>query len=190
MQDPLAVALVMSRLSLMDVVRASQVCKVWREALLKPAEVKTHFDLSPFLQLRDPNTALRLLEARGKSALSVNLGYVRLAFPLTQFIPFLSANLRSLDVSAITSKKWITDEAVDALTKRCGACLTRLNFFGCWLLTDTSLKYIGSRAPLLFSLNIGSCSAITDEGLKQLATCSMLQDLSIWRLEVWFCMFR
>ncbi len=36
----------------------------------------------------------------------------------------------------------------------------------------------------LVSLNIGSCSSITDEGLKQLSSCTHLQDLNIWRLEV------
>jgi hypothetical protein len=33
---------------------------------------------------------------------------------------------------------------MDALTARCQN-LSRLHLFGCWLLTDLTLKYIGSR---------------------------------------------
>jgi hypothetical protein len=36
----------------------------------------------------------------------------------------------------------------------------------------------------LVSLNVGSCVAISDEGLKQVSSCLQLQDLNLWRLEV------
>lgn len=146
MDDIEAISLVMSHLSLVDAVRASQVCKLWREASLKPLTLpgKSSLDLSPFLPLRDPNVALRLLTVRGANAVAVNLGFIRLSFSFSSFVPHLSTLLRTLDLSSITSKKWITDESMDALTTRCQN-LSRLNLFGCWLLTDTTLKYIGSR---------------------------------------------
>ncbi len=131
----------------MDSLRAGQVCRSWREASLKPVvstSSKVAFDLSPFLPLRDPDVALRLLQIRGLHAVGVNLGYIRLSSSLASFVPFFSPALRALDVSSITSKKWVTDETIDVLTTRCQS-LTRLNVFGCWLLTDASLKWIGSR---------------------------------------------
>jgi len=127
---------------------------------------------------------MRLFQTRGTAAISANLGYVRLTqqVPMSAFVPFFSPALRSLDVSAVTSKKWVDDEAIDLLTKRCGS-LARLNLFGCWLLTDGSLRSIGLRlATTLQYLNLGSCTAVTDEGLKQLV-CPGLLELNLWRLE-------
>ena len=180
----LALSLVFARLSLVDLVHVAQTCKAWRDASLKDMVALKHVDLSPFLSLRDASIALRLCQARGTMATSVNLGYVRLSqqVPLSAFVPLFSAGLRSLDVSAVTSKKWVDDEAVDLLTRRCGS-LARLNLFGCWLVTDAALRSIGLRlATTLQFLNLGSCTAVTDEGLKQLV-CPVLQELNLWRLE-------
>jgi hypothetical protein len=142
-----AVALVMAHLSLADSVRAGQVCKLWREVSLRPIPAlkvvcasNKSFDLSPFLGLRDSQVALRLLKARGGFASHVNLGYIRVS-SMSEFVPLLSTTLRSFDVSSITSKKAVTDETLESLTARC-PMLTRINLFGCWLITDASLKFI------------------------------------------------
>ncbi len=179
-----AIAIVFGRLSLVDLLHAAQTCKSWREASVKECASVKVLDLSPFLPLRDAAVALRLCQAHGTGAVSVNLGYIRLSetVQLKTFVPFFSPLLRSLDVSAVTSKKWVDDEAIELVTKRCGS-LARLNVFGCWLLTDEALRSVGSRlGNTLQYLNLGSCTAVTDEGLKQL-TSPLLQEVNLWRLE-------
>ena len=66
----LALALVFTRLSLVDLVRVAQTCKAWRDASLKDMVALKHLDLSPFLPLRDAGVALRLCQTRGTQAVS------------------------------------------------------------------------------------------------------------------------
>lgn len=179
----LSVSLVMTRLPFVDLLRASQVCRAWQQASRADIVQLRSLDLSPFLPLRDARVALALLKRWGEKAVAVNLGYVRLTVetPLVAFVPLLSPLLRVFDVSALASKKQVTDEAIEALVRRCPA-LTRINVFGCWLLTDRALFAIGASLNALQVLNVGSCSLITDAGVKAVAVPSLLE-LNLWRVE-------
>ena len=164
-----------------------QVSRAWREAgLVSPGMKLKEVDFSPYLPLRDAAVALKLVRTRGTEAKAVNLGYIRLTeeVPLLKFVPFFSAErLRTLDVSAVTSKKWVDDRAIQALALRCPR-LTRLNVFGCWKVTDEGLKVLSKNCPALQVLNLGSCSLITDDGIRAIANhCAQLLDLDLWRLE-------
>lgn len=93
------------------------------------------------------------------------------------------ANLKHLDVSSLAAKKSVNDAAMDALTLRCRA-LTRINLFGCWMITDLALKYLSERCAALQALNVGSCTHITDAGIRFIAEgCTHLLDLNLWRLD-------
>lgn len=115
----------------------------------------------------------------------VNMGYIRWSeeTPLFKFISLFSVHLRHFDVSSTTSKKYVVDEAIEALAKRCNS-LIRINLFGCFLLTDKSIRAISSCCPSLQVLNIGSCTAISDNGIKSLVACPQLLDLNLWHLEL------
>lgn len=189
------------QLDLVDHLRAARVCRSWSRAVatlfgrLKGATPRVDgehtrspwlvaLDLSAHFALRDPTTALQLLR-RMPCVVALNLGYVRPspAVPLSLLVTAFNPELRHLDLSALAAKKSVNDAAVDALTQRC-RLLTRLNLFGCWLITDLALKAVGERCPGLQYLNVGSCMSVTDVGVGFIAQgCPSLLDLNLWRLD-------
>ena len=174
-----------SRLSPEDLFRAALVSREWHQASLSCSAVLKKIDFSPFLNLRSPETAVNIVEHRGQGALSINLGYVRLSMdtPLLKFVPYFSNALRSLDVSAVTSKKWVTDEALIAISQQCRN-LFKMNIFGCFLVSDHGVRALASRCHGLQVLNLGSCTALTDEAIVAVGThCPQLLELNLWHLE-------
>ncbi|XP_047967004.1 F-box/LRR-repeat protein 17-like [Salvia hispanica] len=91
-----------------------------------------------------------------------------------------------LEVLSVAQMRTINDQFVNGLVtaSACGKVLKDLDFSDCNILTDNSLKIIGTTCDDLHSLDISNLNKLTDSGLEYLANgCKSIQKLKLCRNE-------
>jgi len=68
---------------------------------------------------------------------------------------------------------------VISLTRDCCRTLRAMHFWGCAYITDAVAHVIGNLLPGLQELTFAECQEITDRGVKSVAKCSQLRELSL-----------
>ena len=66
-----------------------------------------------------------------------------------------------------------------SLTRDCCRTLRAMHFWGCAYITDAVAHVIGNLLPGLQELTFAECQEITDRGVKSVAKCSQLRELSL-----------
>uniref|UniRef100_A0A0G4H348 F-box domain-containing protein n=1 Tax=Chromera velia CCMP2878 TaxID=1169474 RepID=A0A0G4H348_9ALVE len=124
-----------------------------------------------------------LLEERGSSLLSLNLGGVgsHLTDRLVRHVGHLSPRLESL----VLNDSGISDKSLRVLGGQLGGCLKELAVHRCEGVTDAGLVAVGRLCPLLVLVSFSRCRQVTDAGVCRLILgCRRLQKLRLDATEI------